>query len=312
MYFDNILGQDIPKKFIVNSINKERVSHAYLFEGPDGVGKKSFAIEFSKILLNYKGIENSPDFNILKPDGASFKIDQIRKIQSDVIIKPYSSKKIYILEECEKMTIQAQNSLLKTLEEPPEYVMIILLTENSSSLLDTIKSRCEILKFSPLPQIKIENYLIKNKDIDKNKARVLASFSFGILSKALNLIESEEFNKKREELENVIELLLNKSTINLLSVNSYFDSHKEEINNLLDMIITYFRDIIIVKEEIDERLIINLDKLELLKQLSKKLTYSQISRIIDIMEETKKKIISNCNFSLSVQVMGLNIQEVIK
>lgn len=312
MYFENILGQDIPKRFIINSINKNRVSHAYLFEGPSGVGKKSFALEFSKILLNYNNLENSPDFNILKPDGASFKIDQIRNIQSEIIIKPYGNKKIYILEECEKMTVQAQNSLLKTLEEPPEYSIIILLTENSASLLDTIKSRCEILKFVPLPQGSIENYLIKNKNISHEKARVLSSFSFGILSKALSLIESEEFNKEREEMENILELLISKNSINLLSVNSYLESNKEKIYEVMDMIITYFRDILIVKEEINERLIINLDKVDFLKQASKKLTYSQVSSIIDIIEETKKKIISNCNFSLAMQVMGLNIQEVIK
>ncbi len=311
MYFKNILGQDRAKKFILNSLSKDRISHAYLFEGLKGVGKKDFAFAFSKILIG-DALENSPDFKVLKPEGASFKIEQIRNLQSDIIVRPYGNKKVYILEDAHKMTIQAQNSLLKTLEEPPSYCLLILLTENSSSLLDTIKSRCEIVKFTPLSQQEIENYLVEDKKIGEEKARVVASFSGGILFRALELIESESFNAKREDVKMFIELVLTKNIIDLLKIQDALEKQKEEIESILDMILTYLRDIMVIKENIQEKWIIHLDEISFLKECSKKLTYSQVSNIIDIIEETKKKLRSNCNFSLAMEVMLLNIQEVIK
>ncbi|OPJ55041.1 DNA polymerase III subunit [Alkalithermobacter paradoxus] len=310
--FDNILGQDKAKRIITNSLRKNRISHGYLFEGPSGIGKMEFAIQFSKMLLGIENIENSPDIKVIEPDGASFKISQIRDICSDILIKPYGQKKIYILKDAHKMTIQAQNSLLKTLEEPPNYSVIILLAQNSYALLDTIKSRCEKIKFSPISQKEIEYYLINNNGIPKDRARVVASFSSGIISKALNLINNEEFNEIRDWVEKFIDLIFNGDKVSLMNIPSYLENYKHDIENILDMIITYFRDVMVVKEEIGEELIINLDKLELINDISKKLTYFQVSSIIDIIEETKKYIKSNCNFNLSIEVMVLNIQEVIK
>ncbi|SHK09887.1 DNA polymerase III subunit [Tepidibacter formicigenes] len=312
MYFKNIIGQDTAKRFIINSIKKDRISHAYLFEGPSGVGKKTFAMEFSKILLDTNNLENSPDFKLLEPQGSSFKINQIRNMHSDIIVRPYKNKKIYILDDSDKMTVQAQNALLKTLEEPPEYAVLILIAKNSATILDTIKSRCEIIKFSPLPLIGIENYLINYKNIDKDKAKVLSSFSMGILSNALELLNSEEFNKKREEIENYINIMISKNVVDILNINSSLENNKEDINNILDILTTYFRDILLIKENVNENIIINIDKINFLQDLSKKLTYSQISSIIDIIEETKKKLMSNCNFNLAIGVMVLNIHEVIK
>ncbi|SHH50811.1 DNA polymerase III subunit [Tepidibacter thalassicus] len=312
MYFKNIIGQDIAKRFIINSIKKDRINHAYLFEGPSGVGKKTFAMEFSKILLNINNLENSPDFKLLTPKGSSFKIEQIRNMQSDIVVKPYKNKKIYILEDCDKMTVQAQNALLKTLEEPPEYAVLILIVKNSATLLDTIKSRCEVIKFSPLSLVDIENYLIKHKNIDRNKAKVVSSFSMGILANALELLESEDFNKKREEIEDYINIILSNDVVDMLNINSKLEKNKDDIINILDMLTTYFRDLIFIKENVDENIIINIDRINFLKDLSKELTYSQISSIIDIIEETKKKLISNCNFNLAISAMVLNIHEVIK
>ena len=141
MYFKDIIGQEFAKKYLTNSINKEKVSHAYLFEGMNGVGKKTLAKEFAKTLIKVDKLENSPDYISIEPEGSSIKIAQIRKLQTDVLVKPHSEYKIYIINKAEKMTVESQNALLKTLEEPPAYVIIILITSNKNSLLDTIKSR---------------------------------------------------------------------------------------------------------------------------------------------------------------------------
>ncbi|KXZ40637.1 DNA polymerase-3 subunit delta' [Alkalithermobacter thermoalcaliphilus JW-YL-7 = DSM 7308] len=310
--FDNILGQERAKKFIINSLNQNRISHGYIFHGPSGVGKKEFAIEFAKLMLNTQKIENSPDIKILNPEGAYFKVSQIRQITVDISVRPYSNKKIYILNQADKMTIQAQNALLKTLEEPPSYAVIILITDNIYSLLDTIKSRCEIVRFTLLPQQEIENYLIQKENIPKDRARFISCFSSGILSRALDFIYKENIDEYRNFIVEFINTLFKQEKIPVLDKVKDMESYKENIYNILDIMMAYFRDSLIVKEEGDEQIIINLDQIDFVKDLSRKLTYFQICKVIDIIDKTSKYIKSNCNFNLSLEVMALNIQEVIK
>ena len=311
MYFDKIIGQSFAKKYLSNSIKKDKINHAYLFEGIDGVGKSTFAKEFAKYLLKTEHIENSPDYINIEPQGASIKIAQIRNLQTDVIIKPHGDYKIYIINNAEKMTMESQNALLKTLEEPPIYVIIILITNNKNSLLDTIKSRCDIVKFLPIPLVELKTYL-EDRGIDEKKASMLSTFSRGSISKALELSESSDFMIMREDIQNNIQTMLEKNVVEVLELPNKYDKYKDNIIEVLDITINYFRDIMMLKENIDKDMIINIDKITYLQNMSKKINYSQVSKIIDIIEETKKKLRSNCNFNLSVQVMALNIYEVIK
>ena len=311
MYFENIKGQQFAKKYLSNSLKSNMISHAYMFEGPSGVGKNTLARELSRILLEMENLFNSPDYIEIKPDGNSIKIAQIRKMQTDILVKPYKSYKIYVFDEAQKMTVEAQNALLKTLEEPPKYAIIILITNNKESLLDTIKSRCEIIKFTPIPIKEIADYLVKT-GVDEKRASLLANFSRGSMQKAIELSESEDFYIMREEIQKYIETFLNGNLIDIMEVQNGIEKYKDQIINVLDLMINYFRDIIMVKENIDNSMIINLNKLVFIKNMSKKITYSQLSKIIDIIEETKNKLRSNCNFNISIQVMTLNIYEVIK
>ena len=312
MYFENIIGQEFAKRYIINSLNKNRISHAYMFEGINGIGKHKFCVELSKILLKIENLENSPDYIEINPSGSSIKISQIRELQSDIIIKPHKNYKIYVINEAEKMTVEAQNALLKTLEEPPEYAIIILITENKETLLDTIKSRCEILKFTPLSIIDIQRYLIDKHNMDENKAKYISSFSRGSISKAIELINSEEFKNIRSNIQNLIDLIIEGNIVEILDLTSSLEQYKENIVDTLDIMITYFRDIMIIKENANREMIINIDQLIYLQNLNIKISYSQVSTIIDIIEGTKKKLNSNCNFNISLQVMALNIHEVIK
>ena len=311
MYFKDIIGQEFAKKYLTNSINKDKVSHAYLFEGMNGVGKKTLAKEFAKTLIKVDKLENSPDYISIEPEGSSIKIAQIRKLQTDVLVKPHSDYKIYIINKAENMTVESQNALLKTLEEPPAYVIIILITSNKNSLLDTIKSRCEIIKFLPVSFIQTKKYL-EDMGIEERKASILATFSRGSISKALELSESADFMLMREDIQNNIQTLLEKNIVEILELPSKYDKYKDNIIEVLDMMINYFRDIMMLKENIGKDMIINIDKITYVQNMSKKINYSQVSKIIDIIEETKKKLKSNCNFNLSIQVMALNIYEVIK
>ena len=311
MYFENIKGQEFAKKYIINSIKKGSINHAYMFEGIEGIGKETFAEEFSKLLLDVKHLENTPDCIRIKPDGNSIKIAQIMELQSDIIVKPHKKYKIYIIDKSEKMTIEAQNALLKTLEEPPEYAIIILVANNKETLLPTIRSRCEIIKFTPIPLVEIKRYLI-NEGIDENRANLLASFSRGSMKKALELAKSNDFYEMKESVQNYIEVILNKNMVEILDIPSKMEVYKGDAISVLDMMINYFRDIMICKEHIDKSMIINADKIVFIQNMSKKIIYSQVAKIIDIIEDTKIKIKGNCNFNVSIQVMSLNIYEVIK
>ncbi|MCH1958764.1 ATP-binding protein [Romboutsia hominis] len=311
MYFEDIIGQEFAKKYLTNSINNNKISHAYMFEGIEGIGKKKLTEELAKLLLDISDVNNSPDYIEIKPDGNSIKIAQIRKLQTDIIIKPHKDYKIYVINDAHKMTVEGQNALLKTLEEPPQYAIIILVTSNKEALLDTIKSRCEIIKFLPISLIDLKKYLIQ-KGVDEQRAQLLATFSRGSIEKALELSESSEFALMREEIQSYIERLLDKNIVDILDISLDIEKYRGDIFNILDIMINYFRDIMFIKEKIDKNMIINSDKITFLQNMSKKISYSQVSKIIDIIEETKKKIRSNCNFNISMQVMALNIYEVIK
>lgn len=311
MYFDKIRGQRFAKKYLSNSIKSNMISHAYMFEGPSGVGKNTMARELAATLLEMENLFNSPDYIEITPDGNSIKIAQIRKLQSDILVKPYKSYKIYVIDEAQKMTVEAQNALLKTLEEPPKYAIIILITNNKESLLDTIKSRCEIIKFTPIPLLEVADYLTQT-GVDKNRASLLANFSRGSMQKAIELSESEDFHIMRDEVQKYVETFLTGSMLDIMDIQSSIEKYKDNITNVLDLLVNYFRDIMMVKENVDSSMIINLDRLVFIKNMSTKITYSQLSKIIDIIEETKNKLRSNCNFNISIQVMTLNIYEVIK
>ncbi len=189
--FEKILGNEHIKEQLKKSIKNNQVSHSYLFIGIDGIGKKLLATEFAKAMQclnkdkycnNCKSCiefdsNNNPDFLYIEPDGNSIKIEQIRDMQKRIQEKPIiSEKKVYIIDNADKMTVEAQNSLLKTLEEPPEYATIILIGSNENAFLTTIKSRCMILHFNPIEDEKMLQYLqkIRNKQYNKKYVRIIS------------------------------------------------------------------------------------------------------------------------------------------
>ena len=229
MYFEKIRGQRFAKKYLSNSIKSNMISHAYMFEGPSGVGKNTMARDLATTLLEMENLFNSPDYIEITPDGNSIKIAQIRKLQSDILVKPYKSYKIYVIDEAQKMTVEAQNALLKTLEEPPKYAIIILITNNKESLLDTIKSRCEIIKFTPIPLVEVADYLTQT-GVDKNRASLLANFSRGSMQKAIELSESEDFHIMRDEVQKYVETFLTGSMLDIMDIQSSIEKYKDKIN----------------------------------------------------------------------------------
>lgn len=323
MDFRDIVGQDRIKNNIQNAIKNNSIAHGYIFEGEKGIGKTMMGEAFSKTLLCKQKGENAcgkcsscikfdslnhPDFHIEEKDGKSFKKEQIEDIMKNIRTLPYEEgKKIFLIKDADKITIEAQNAFLKTLEEPPEDTIIILTVENTKSLLPTIVSRSQKLKFSPLKNIDIQNYIEEKYNINSEKAHFIANFSNGNMGKAIDLSNSSEFNALREELINIINSSIEKENFRIFTQSDFFETNKEKIDLILNMMITWFRDLLIYKNMNEESLIINSDKKNELKNQAFKLSNRKIHDIIDNILQTKDNIRSNVNLKISIELLLLNI-----
>ncbi len=248
MCFKNLVGNENNKYILKETITKGNILHSYMFFGTEGIGKKLFALEFAKMILceNQKNspcekckscIEfdsnNNPDFFFIEPDGNSIKIDQIRNMQKGILEKPIiSSKKVYIINNAETMTKEAQNCLLKTLEEPQEYVVIILIVSDENSMLPTIKSRCTKIFFEKISDENLKTY-IKEKIGDVHFEESMIKLSEGSIGKCIEISKKQEILKKIEDFINNIE---NMDEVQIINASSYFNENKEDINLILDYI----------------------------------------------------------------------------
>ena len=205
MKFDDIIGNQEVKTYLDNVIKTKKILHSYLFVGEDGIGKKLIAEEFArKILCDDEGKEDctckscrlfaersNPDYMIVDEPGNSIKIDTIRELMRRVVEKPiFSKRKVYIINDFEKATRESQNCLLKTLEEPPEFVTMILISSNDNNILTTIKSRCTKISFLPIPSVDIKKYASMNANIELSSE--LLDYCSGSIGKVSEVIENKE------------------------------------------------------------------------------------------------------------------------
>lgn len=278
--FSDIIGNDKLKKELIHSVELNKTSHSYLFIGTEGIGKKLIAEEFAKMLLSVKDTENSPDFSIIEPDGNSIKIEQIRDFQKKVSEKPIiSNKKVYIINDSDKMTVEAQNCLLKTLEEPPEFVTIILIGSNENSFLSTIKSRCMILHFEKISDDQIQKYLKENYEIEIN-SQIMLEACQGSIGKALEIKDKQELYQNTEQVVNSLE---RKDKIDILNMSDFIYKSKDDKLEILNYMNVLF---------------INLAK-----------TNSKYADCISVVEETKRRLQSNANYDMCIDNLLLSLWE---
>lgn len=278
--FSDIIGNDKLKKELIHSVEINKTSHSYLFIGTEGIGKKLIAEEFAKMLLAVKDTENSPDFSIIEPDGNSIKIEQIREFQKKVSEKPIiSNKKVYIINDSDKMTVEAQNCLLKTLEEPPEFVTIILIGSNENSFLSTIKSRCMILHFEKISDEQIQKYLQDNHQTEIN-SKIMLEACQGSIGKALEIKDKQELYQNTEQVVNSLE---RKDKIDILNMSDFIYKSKDDKLEILNYMNVLF---------------INLAKIN-----------SKYADCIAIVEETKRRLQSNVNYDMCIDNLLLSLWE---
>lgn len=247
MSFEKIIGNEKIKKYLIQSIEEKNILHSYLFLGTDGIGKFLFAKEFAKYILCKESkisdcackscicfdTKNHPDFSIINESGDTIKVEYIREVIEKIIEKPIvSDRKVYIINACEKMTKEAQNCLLKTLEEPPEFVTIILISANENLILNTIKSRCASIKFNSIEKEDLEKYITDNLEYQNLTENLLKYFD-GSIGKAINTQDKEE---DFLEIERIIKSVNEKDLIDFMQPTKILYD-KENIFEYLNYII---------------------------------------------------------------------------
>lgn len=326
--FSDIVGQEQLKEHLENAVRLNKVSHAYIINGERCAGKEFIAKIFAMALQceNRQDSEpcgechsckqalsgNQPDIIFLtheKPNTIS--VDDIREqINNDVAIKPYSSaKKIYIISEGEKMTIQAQNALLKTLEEPPEYAVIIILTENADMLLSTILSRCLLLNMKPVKDAQVKKFLMETMEIPDYKADVCVAFARGNVGKARLLANSEEFDKVKEEALSLLKYIGDMEINEIVSAIKKINEYKFDVNDYLDILSIWYRDVLLFKATHDANGLVFREEIQAIRKVADKSTYEGIEIIIEALEKSKQRLKANVNFDLTMELLLLTIKE---
>lgn len=317
----NILGQDTIKSLFKKSVERGTISHSYLIEGEWGLGKMEMAkfIAATLLCLNNDYVDacgecsncrkvnslSHPDVNVI--DEKTIKIDNIRDSIEEVHKKPYEGqKKVLIIKNFHTATIESQNAILKTLEEPPETSTLILLAENTLSILDTIKSRCQMLKMFRVDPLLVEKELL-NKGISKSICEFAACYSegnIGIAEKAC----TEEFLSLREEIINMAINIFTKSKYNALKYGETLTKYKDNISEVLDIFTSVYRDIIMLKIGRNHSRIINKDKIEILVEESYRLSYNKLEQALNVIKGARNSLTRDTNFQLTMEVMIMGIQ----
>jgi DNA polymerase-3 subunit delta' len=318
----NVVGQEFSKEAFKNALHTGRVSHAYIVQGPDGVGKSIFALYMASSILCSSEQKpcglcssclkishgNHPDLKTISGKNKTIGVDDIRYIIDEIYTKPYEGdKKVVIIKNAENITMYGQNAILKTLEEPIGHTVIIMLTENINAILDTIKSRCQTFRFGRIPIEKIKNFLI-SQGVEENRAEVAANFSDGIVGNALKALDSK-FMEMRKNIIDIARKIVRGNSLEAFELVSFFVDNKDNIDEILDILTIWFRDIMLTKLAKDRSLIINRDLQEMIVEESRMLSYNKLKNILDVIKDTKEKINQNTNFQLSMEVMILKIQE---
>ncbi len=327
MAFKDVLGHQRPIALLQRAIKNEKVVNSYLFLGSEGIGKKLVALQFAKALnclgeeaekgdacdhcSSCKKIDHGihPDVLLIEPEGVNIKVDQVRQLQKDLAYRPYEGKRrVCILTAADRMAPNMSNILLKTLEEPPLHTVIVLLGNNSRLILPTILSRCQLIRFNPLPVPLVSQWLTENKGLDEAEAHRLASLSEGSPGKALEI---------QEEIRQIQREPLLKDWIGLKSlsperIGSWVGSlptDRESLLLILEVAKTLLRDLVVMKTLKKEPDLIHSDLLAVMEPMATDWSLSSLLKRIEILNHTALAIKANANTSLALEAMMLSWAE---
>jgi len=331
--FQDIVGHNKIIEHLKNAIKMDKVSHAYIINGEDNSGKMMLAEAFAMALQCEEGNpepcgncrscrqtkeRNQPDIIFIGQDEMmeekktkSISVDEIRTLlNNDIVIKPYSSKyKIYIVDHAEKMNVQAQNALLKTIEEPPAYGVILLLTSNADSFLQTIRSRCILLNIKTVEEEQIKKHLMKKYQVPDYKAEICAAFAQGNVGKAIQLASSDSFNEMKQDVLSLVKKMEEVEIYELPLTIKNINTYKQSMEEYLDLMTLWYRDVLYLKSTDDVNNLIFKDEVYDIKKQAAKKSFSGIENILQAIELTRTRLKANVNFDLVIEMLLLAIKE---
>jgi len=325
MSFLDIYGHEKQIAILKQALAQNRVGHSYLFSGIDGAGKKTLALELAKVLNCEKADEindscekcpvclkikrhNHPDIFLIEAEGQFIRIAAIREIQEQMTFRPMEGKKrVYVIDNADRMNEQAANALLKTLEEPSASNILILVTAKPYTLPSTIISRCRHMRFNPVAIDTVTKFLIERQNMEKQSALLLAGLSGGSISQALEL-NKEDVIAYRAEILKMLASTKKSDPMSLLAFASFFGQDKREIKQGFNILQSCFRDALVYKETSNNQMLINQDETSFIASLAERLTGSQILQNIALLEKAFETMEHNVNKTLTLETMAFKLQ----
>ena len=324
--FSEIVGHEQIKEHMQAAIRDKKPFHAYLFQGEEGVGKEALERTFAaglqcqsesadkpcKECVSCRQMEsgNQPDVIWVTREKASLGVDEIREqLCNTMDIKPFSSPyKIYLVPEAEKMTEAAQNALLKTIEEPPEYGIVILMTSNISALLPTIQSRCLTMEFRPLSTAVVESYVKEHCQVPDYQARASAAFAQGNLGKAMRYAKSEDFIERKDHIISLLRHVEQMDLSEMLAVIKDLGTRKDEVRDYIDLMVLWYREVLLFKATKDINQLLFQDEASYISREASHRSYEKIEEILQAFEKAKVRLRANVNFDITMELMLLTLK----
>ncbi len=315
-----LIGHQQQRQRLYAACDQQRVAHAYLFSGPEGIGKKLLALHFAGKLLceTAEGCArcqacrkvasgNHPDLSVLISDSSHLKIDQVRALQHFLLLRPLEGRyKVCLIDDADKLTVEAANALLKTLEEPQPGTVLVLISSRPEQLLPTIRSRCQQLRFNRLPRSQLSAHLSRTLDLPDAQAAVMAAVADGSFTRILGA-HQEFYLKKRPEWIQTLSALTTTSTIGAFTLAQELRDEKDHLLDILDMFLTFYRDLLLCQRNMPPAELINQDLLPLISEQSRRLTLTQLLDRIEAVTTARKHLVRNVNPLLALEHMLLQL-----
>ena len=327
MGFNNIIGHEEIIGHLKNAIESGKISHSYIFTGEPGSGKKLLAGTFASTLQCEAGGtepcqkcdsckkamgKNHPDIIMVSHEKpGTITIDEIRdQVINDIDIRPYYSPyKIYIIADADLMTPQAQNALLKTIEEPPEYAVILFLTNTLDVLLQTVRSRCIIMNLRSVDTKLIQQYLMQKYQLPDYQARVCAAYAQGNVGKAIMMATSEHFREMQDFLLRLLKRVDDMEVYEIVAAIHDMTTYKMDIRDLIDLMMVWYRDVLILKATEDINQLVYQDEHKYLQKKATTSSYEGLNNIMEALEKAKVRLNANVNFDITMEMLLLTIKE---
>lgn len=325
--FEGVIGHQDIIRHLKNAVSTGKVSHAYIFAGEKGSGKKMLANLFAMTLecaqggtepcLNCPSCRkamsgNHPDIiQVTHEKPNVITVEEIRTQAVDTAsVLPYESKyKVYLIDEAEKMNPQAQNALLKTIEEPPAYAVFCLLASSAEALLPTIVSRCVVLNLKPVGDSEVKEYLMQRMKVPEYQAEIATAFAQGNIGRAQEAASSEDLTGITKNAVNLVRRVHDMSISDLTEVIRSMTSEKQNIGEYLDILTLWFRDVLLYKatREIDN-LVFKREIMDIREQAEKS-SYEGIQEILSAIDRARVRLHANVNFDLTMELLFMTIRE---